>query len=402
LHGGARSGEQPETSYEALGDLIAALAEGAADNDPGKWARLRKFRKAFSLADVLKVALVCSDKAAKLRQKAMIYALLVNTGDRQGDLRLYRIGIDLVRDAEDDWCHGIRQGKTGKTKEVDALWPGTSALIDRHVLGNRPEWQLPGRLAETERMNLLTLSDHVVGKGYINRRLIESLIRMAGLDWPAPDFSTLCRRQARIAVQIPYRASGQPLNLLVDSTEIKFRGDGALSWFASKPLPGNKWQVCKHGASRRSQWRKVHIAMDIGTDDVRAVEFTSSRQGDSPLLPELLSQILRDELINTVTADGAYDTRRCHGAIIERGANGIIPVRRNGRAWKDDCPAAAARNEILRTTRRLGRAVWRKWSEYHIRSRVEARMNCLKLFGERNMSRTPTAKPPKSKLASPS
>ena len=135
--------------------------------------------------------------------------------------------------------------------------------------------------------------------------LVESLIQMAGLDWPVPDFSTLCRRQARIAVQIPYRASGQPLNLLVDSTGIKFRGDG-------------EWLTRKHGASRRRQWRKVHIAVDAGTGDVRAVEFTSSRQGDSPLLPELLSQIRPDEPINTVTADGAYDTRRCHEAIIER------------------------------------------------------------------------------------
>ena len=47
--------------------------------------------------------------------------------------------------------------------------------------------------------------------------LVESLIRMAGLDWPVPGFSTLCRRQARIAVQIPYRASRQPLNLLIPS-----------------------------------------------------------------------------------------------------------------------------------------------------------------------------------------
>ena len=128
--------------------------------------------------------------------------------------------------------------------------------------------------------------------------LVESLIQMAGLDWPVLDFLTLCRRQARIAVQIPYRASGQPLNLLVDSTRIKFRGNG-------------EWLTRKHGASRRRQWRKLHIALDAGTGDVRAVEFTSSRQGDSPLLPELLSQIPPDEPINTVTADGAYDTRRC-------------------------------------------------------------------------------------------
>ena len=205
--------------------------------------------------------------------------------------------------------------------------------------------------------------------------LLESLIQMAGLDWPVPDYSTLCRRQARIAVQVPYRTSGQPLNLLIDSTGIKFRGDG-------------EWQARKHGPSRR-QWRKVHIAMDAGTGDVRAVEFTSSRQGDSPLLPNLLTQIPSEETIRMVTADGAYDTRRCHGAIIDRGADAVIPIRRNGRAWKEDCPAAIARNEILRATRHLGRALWKKWTGYHVRSRVEALMNCLKLFGERIMSRDP-------------
>ena len=47
--------------------------------------------------------------------------------------------------------------------------------------------------------------------------LVESLVQMARLNWPVPDYSTLCRRQARIAVQIPYRASGQPLNLLIPS-----------------------------------------------------------------------------------------------------------------------------------------------------------------------------------------
>jgi len=98
--------------------------------------------------------------------------------------------------------------------------------------------------------------------------LVASLIEMAGLDWPAPDYSTLCRRQARLVVQIPYRRPGGPVTLPVDSTSIKFRGDG-------------EWQARKHGASRRRQWRKVHIGMDAQTGDVRAVELTSSRQGDS-------------------------------------------------------------------------------------------------------------------------
>ncbi len=88
--------------------------------------------------------------------------------------------------------------------------------------------------------------------------------------------------------------------------------------------------------------------MDTTTSDIRAVEFTPSRDGDSPVLPDLLEQIPEDEQIGTVTADGAYDTRRCHTAIIARDAEAIIPVRRNGRLWKEDVPAARARNEILR------------------------------------------------------
>ena len=114
----------------------------------------------------------------------------------------------------------------------------------------------------------------------------------AGLNWPVPDYSTPCRRQKGLAVQIPYRRVGGPLNLLIDSTGIKFLGDG-------------EWQARKHGAQGRRQWRKIHLAMDTATSDIRAVEFTPSRDGDSPVLPDLLEQISEDEPIGAVTADGA-------------------------------------------------------------------------------------------------
>ncbi len=206
--------------------------------------------------------------------------------------------------------------------------------------------------------------------------MVASLLKMAGLDWPVPDYSTLCRRQRTVTIQIPYRRSGGDLNLLVDSTGVKVRGDG-------------EWQVRRHGPGQRRQWRKVHLAMDTATGDIRAVEFTSSREGDSPVLPGLLAQIPPDEQIGTVTADGAYDTRNCHSAIAERGGAAIIPIRRNGRAWKEDGPAARARNETLRATQRFGRALWKRWTGYHARSRAEAKMLCLKSFGDRIMARHP-------------
>jgi hypothetical protein len=129
--------------------------------------------------------------------------------------------------------------------------------------------------------------------------------------------------------------------------------------------------------------------MDTATSDIRAVEFTPSREGDSPVLPDLLDQIPEDEDIGAVTADGAYDTRRCHSAIIARGATPIIPIPRNGRPWKENCPAARARNETLRAKRHYGRAFWKRWTGYHARSRAEARMRCLKAFGERIAARDP-------------
>ena len=33
--------------------------------------------------------------------------------------------------------------------------------------------------------------------------MVASLWRLAGLDWPVPDYSTLCRRQKTLAVRIP-------------------------------------------------------------------------------------------------------------------------------------------------------------------------------------------------------
>ena len=150
-----------------------------------------------------------------------------------------------------------------------------------------------------------------------------------------------------------------------------------------------EWQVRRHGPGRRRQWRKVHLAMDAATGDIRGVEFTSSQTGDSPVLPNLLAQIPSDQAIGTVTADGAYDTRTCHSAIAGRGGTAVIPIRKNGRPWKEDGPAARSRNETLRTTRHFGRAFWKRLTGYHARSRVEAQMRRLKSFGERIASRDP-------------
>ena len=105
------------------------------------------------------------------------------------------------------------------------------------------------------------------------------------------------------------------------------------------------------------------------------------------MLPELLGQIPADQPIGNVSADGAYDTRGCHAAIAARSACAIIPARKKARPWLETTPGAQGRAETLRATRRLGRTIWRRWSGYHRRSRVETKMRCFKLLGERVMAR---------------
>ena len=145
--------------------------------------------------------------------------------------------------------------------------------------------------------------------------MVASLLRLAGLDWPVPDFSTLSRRQKTLAVQVPYRRADGPLNLFVDSTGIKFLGDG-------------EWQARKHGAQARAAVlgpMARHAAQGPSGHGPGHIRHPGRGIHPQPrwrqsVLPELLGQIPADEPIGTVTADGAYDTRRCHTAIMERDA----------------------------------------------------------------------------------
>lgn len=170
-------------------------------------------------------------------------------------------------------------------------------------------------------------------------------MRLAGLDWRVPDFSTVSRRQRDLQVQLPYQRRTMALDLLVDSTGIKFLGEG-------------EWKRKKHGAEYRRQWRKVHLGIDAQTLEIRAIEVTDNGVGDAPMLPELLVQIPVGEAIASVSGDGAYDTRACHAAINARNAQAVIPPRSNGKPWKATEHGASARNEALRACRRLGWPIW--------------------------------------------
>jgi hypothetical protein len=89
--------------------------------------------------------------------------------------------------------------------------------------------------------------------------MTHSLLQLAGLAWPVPDYSTVSRRQKTLRVAIEVVRTTTGLHLLVDSTGIKMLGEG-------------EWKTKKHGADYRRQWRKVHLGIDDATLDIRSME----------------------------------------------------------------------------------------------------------------------------------
>ena len=90
-----------------------------------------------------------------------------------------------------------------------------------------------------------------------------------------------------------------------------------------------QWNARKHGGSKRLVWRKIHIGIDQDTLEVRAAEVTGNNIGDALMLPKFLNQVPSDQDIGSVTADGAYETRKCQEAIAARDAQRVVPPRKN-------------------------------------------------------------------------
>jgi len=67
---------------------------------------------------------------------------------------------------------------------------------------------------------------------------VHSLLQLSWLEWPVPDYSTLCHRQMLIKVVIPYRPQPAGLHLLIDSTGAKMLGQ-------------SEWARKKQGADYR-------------------------------------------------------------------------------------------------------------------------------------------------------
>ena len=97
----------------------------------------------------------------------------------------------------------------------------------------------------------------------------------------------------------------------------------------------DQWMAEKWNVQNKKGYLKIHVAVDIKTKEILALEVTDEKVHDSRLLKTLVDQIPNrsDEKKNTIQvksilADGAHDTNRNFKYLEQKGITPGIKVRK--------------------------------------------------------------------------
>ncbi len=205
----------------------------------------------------------------------------------------------------------------------------------------------------------------------------QSVIDLLGADVQVPDYTTLCKRSAGLAVSLATSNPNEPKHIVVDSTGLKVYGEG-------------EWKVRQHGYSKRRTWRKLHLSVDENTHEIQALVLTEAAVDDAEAGKQLLDDTPGE--IEQVSGDGSYDKAKFYAACSARRVKRIsIPPRHDAKIWQHgNCKKAPLpRDQNLRRIRQVGRKQWKIESGYHRRSLAETAIFRFKIiFGSRLSTRT--------------
>lgn len=197
---------------------------------------------------------------------------------------------------------------------------------------------------------------------------IASLIELLQLPISAPNYTTLCRRQAAVDIPEYKNKSKDPIHLVVDASGIKIYGEG-------------EWKMRLYGKEKRRTWRKLHIAVNEKNHDIVTSAVTHANVQDK----EVFSSLLPNEKVcqvSQVTGDGAYDTQQCYIATVDIGAKPCFPPRASAARHKPTNEGKRLRNHAVARVREWGLKKWKIKNNYHRRSIVETTfLRLKKIFG---------------------
>jgi len=133
---------------------------------------------------------------------------------------------------------------------------------------------------------------------------------------------------------------------------------------------------------------QIHFCTDAATLEVVSVVASTNDLSDAEALPDLLENV--PGRIEQVSADGAYDQRKCYETLNWHRTRAAIPPRKGARIWHhaNGKTERHVRDENLRRIRKVGRKQWKQESNYHRRSLAETTVLRFKaIFDDRLQTR---------------
>jgi len=142
------------------------------------------------------------------------------------------------------------------------------------------------------------------------------------------DYTTLWRRVRAIDYTISQQA--EPEN--EDKNENKNEDKIIVAIDSTGMKVSNRGEWMREKWKKRRGWIKVHIAVDVNTKELLAIEITDERVGDSREFENLVSQLehtLNKRKIKEVLADAAHDTKDNFNFLKRKGIQSGIRIRKN-------------------------------------------------------------------------
>lgn len=205
------------------------------------------------------------------------------------------------------------------------------------------------------------------------------LLRAYGIeDARIPNFGHASREIKKLQLRIKSDVKcDSNISISFDSTGISITN--ASGWHQHKY--GNK--DYKYG----DKWRKLHISVDLESGQILSSELTASNVNDCEAVPDLMAGIseFQDNIVS-VSADKAYSTSNIYTMLNKRGIKAVIPVKRTAKMQnelkekpKELNKHLIDRDNIIKFIRQYddfesGIKVWKEFTGYHNRSRIEATM----------------------------
>ena len=257
----------------------------------------------------------------------------------------------------------VRRGEILFAYDFLDIWDNNLARMNENKNGKKYKFPDPFILA----------IGHIRLCFHLPYRQTEGIIKATGKSLPYhPSYSQICRRINKLAISTKRSNDyddGKDIIIAIDSTGIKVTNRG--QWMQEK------WNIRK-----KKGYLKIHVAVNIKTKEILALEVTDEKSHDGKVMPKLIEHVLennKDIKIKSALGDGSYDSNENFKYLQKKRIMPGIKVRKNS--------IVSLKNNSLRNREAKFQTrdfiKWKKKRKYGQRWMVETVFSSIKrMFGE--------------------